>query len=98
MTVDELVASAQTVLEAAGLGTEFRRGIDVALYRWEPADRNLEVVARPRRWTISYVHATSKKAIRLRGDDAASLERALRPLCEAEAFEPPVDKSRFKGL
>ncbi len=93
----ELVASAQSVLQAAGLGSEFRHGTDVALYRWETTDRNIEVVARPRHWTISYMHVTTKKAIRLRGDDTKSLERSLRPLCEETAFEPPVGESRFKG-
>ena len=97
MSLYELVASAQAVLQAAGLGSDFRHGADVALYRWETPDRNLEVVTRPRRWTISYMHVGTRKAIRLTGDDTESLERSLRPLCEATAFEPPVDESRFKG-
>jgi hypothetical protein len=95
MSMDEFVASAQAVFTAAGLRTDIRRGEDLAMCRCEVPDRNIEVVARDRRWTISYMHLTSKKAVRLKGDDVKALEQALRPLCEETAFEPPVGQSRF---
>ncbi|MBI3725412.1 hypothetical protein HY251_15885 [bacterium] len=93
--MDELVASAQRVLQASGLKTDFLRGQDVAMYRYEALDRHIEVVVRPSNWTLTCVHGATRKRTRLRGITAAELEKALRPFCEETPFEPPIGEPAF---
>lgn len=97
MSIEELVESAQAILKESGLKTDFLRGDDVAMHRYQALDRTIEIVVRSRGWTVSHVHVSSKKATRLKGADVAGLEKALRPLLEETAFEPAEsDPSRFR--
>lgn len=96
MSLEEYVSSAQAILKAGGLGTGFLRGRDVAMYRHEGLDRQIEVVVRPGEWAVWCTHVASRKSLRTKGRDLAGLERALRPWCEEVAFEPVAgDLSRF---
>jgi hypothetical protein len=95
LSVEAFVESAQAILKAGGLKTDFLNGNDMAMYRCETLDRHLEVIARPTRWTISYVHVGSRKGVRLKGDDVKGLEKALKPLCAESAFEPASGDPTF---
>jgi hypothetical protein len=97
MSLEAFVEAAQAVLKAGGLGTTFRRGDGIAMYRHESSDRHIEVVARDAEWSVSCTHVESKKNQRLRGRDVAGLEAALRPWCADVAFEPAVgDPDKFR--
>src|SRR5688500_10275040 len=92
MSIDDFVAAAQTILKTNGMKTDFVRGHDLAFYRCETlTDRHLELVFRPRKWTISYVFLPTKKNWRPKGCDVAQLEESLRLFCEAVAFEPSTE-------
>jgi hypothetical protein len=89
--VEEYVEAAQTILREQGMKTDVVRGHDLAFYRCETlSDRHIELVLRPRGWTIDYMFLPSKKTWRQRGTGVAELARSLGPLCEDTPFEPPT--------
>ena len=98
VSMNDFIESAQVVLKAHGLKTDFLQGHELAMYRYETPDRHIEVVVRPRHWTVSYVHVSSQKAVRVKGNDVGALEKALRPLCGETAFEPPTGDPVFDGV
>jgi len=96
VSLEECVESAQAILKAGGFKTAFLRGNDVAMYRYESPDRQIEVVIKPDQWTVWCTHVATRKSLRTKGKDLAGLERALRPWCDEVAFEPVTgDKGRF---
>ncbi len=96
MSIEQLVESAQAVLGAGGFKTAFKRGDDVAMYRYEGPDRQIEIVIRAGQWSLWCTNVASGKSRRTKGKDVAALETALSPWCEEVAFEPVTgDPSRF---
>ena len=96
VSIDELVECAQAVLEGGGFKTAFTRSHDVAMYRYEGPDRQIEVVVRPDQWSVWCTHVASGKSLRTKGKDLAGLEKALGPWCDEVAFEPVTGHpSRF---
>lgn len=96
MSIEELVESAQSILQAGGFKTAFTQGDDVAMYRYEGPDRQIEIVVRANQWSVWCTHVASCKSLRLKGKDVAGLETALGPWCQEVAFEPVTgDPSRF---
>ena len=89
MSMDAYLEAAKAILQKRHIDPNFRNGQDIAFFRCETlSDRRLEVSLRPKRWSIDYVHVPTRRTMRVKGEDVASLGRALEPLCQDEAFEP----------